>query len=52
MNYHLFWKSTHYICENCYSAIKLRNTLRGGLIISDNAPCLNDYVKAYRGMLY
>ena len=51
MIYHLFWKTTHYICENYHCAIKLRHTLGGGLIISDNSPYLKDYVKEYRGIL-
>lgn len=50
MTYHLFWKTTHYICENYYSAIRLRHTLGGGLVISDNSPKLQDIIEVYRRM--
>lgn len=51
MKYHLFWKSTHYICENINCVINLKDELGGGFFLSDVSPFLLKYIDEYRKMV-
>lgn len=51
MIYHVFFATTHYICESYTSALALCRDIGACCIVSDNAPVLPLLIVEYRSIL-